>query len=111
VAFADMPQRRTAILVEAHSEPQCYGLDCPPWSVPDRMDFCFEAGGKFYTGSYHPSPFPWATKGKKLLALQGKTVTIEVTEKRITVTIPGFKLRLKRLHKDPFLRLDSCFQN
>ena len=110
-AFADRSLRKSAILVEAYSTPRCAGLDCPPWPIPDDIDFCFRNGDDFYAGIYRPWGVPWATSGKKLAALQGKTVEIFISDEQISVMTSGIKLRLKRVHDDPLFRLRSCTHN
>ena len=108
ISIADTPQRITAVLVEAHSMPKCYGLDCPPWTVPDDIDFCFQAGNSFYVGMYFPLPVPWATEGKRLLALEGKPVEIVVTDKHIKVVGHQINLRLRRAHRESTFRTAAC---
>jgi len=110
-AYADTPQRTTAILVEVRSMQKCVGLDCPPWPVPDDSYFCFQAGDNFYTGAYLPGGVPWAKQGKRLQALKGKTLEIVVTDKHIKVVAPRINLRLKRVHALHIFQLDSCSYN
>jgi len=111
VLSAATSQRKRAILVEIHSMPRCYGLDCPPWTIPDDVDVCFQAGDVFYTGIYRPWGVPWARAGTKLLALEGKTVEILITDKHIQIVATGINLRLKRVHDDPLFRSASCAHN
>ena len=80
-------------------------------ACPDDNDFCFQAGDDFYTGIDRPSPVPWARKGERLLALQGKAVEIVVTDKTIKVRAPRIHLRLKRVHRDAAFQLESCAHN
>jgi hypothetical protein len=105
---AHKSEEKTAILVEAYSTRRCVGLDCPPWHVPDDIDFCFQVGDTFYTGTYPPWGVPWAVQGKRLLALQGKTVGIVVTDEQVPVVAPRINVRLKRVHDDPAFRSASC---
>ena len=91
--------------------PRCVGLDCPPWPTPWDSDLCFQAGKDFYTGIYYPFGVPWATSGKELLLLEGKTVEIFVTDKHIKVVAPRINLRLKRVHDDAIFQLASCAHN
>lgn len=106
---ADKPQKQAAILVEAQIAPRCYGLDCPPLPVPFDAYLCFQVKDIYYIGTYSPWGFPWAPPGKKLLALQGQSVEIVVTDERIKIVAP-FNKSLKRLHHYRQFRLASCNQ-
>jgi len=101
-------EKKPATLVEAQVLPHCAGLDCPPWPVPDNVDFCFQAGDTFYTGRYDALGMPWNKKGDILLDWVGKTMEIVVTDKHIMVTGSGIKVRLKRMHDEAGFRLASC---
>lgn len=103
------PQKQAAILVEARIVPRCNGLDCPPLPVPFDAYLCFQVKDIFYTGTYSPWGFPWAPPGKRLLASQGRSVEIVVTNERIRVVTP-FKVSLKRLQDYPQFRFASCNQ-
>ena len=107
---ADKPEQKTARLVEVHSMPRCYGLDCPPWLVAPDIDFCFQADASYYTGISRPWSVPWATKAEKLMALEDRPVEILVTDKRIIALTPRIKLNLQRVHSDPVFRLAACTQ-
>jgi len=48
VAPADTPQRKTALLLEAHGMPEYAGLDAPRRPMPDGADFCFQVDDHFY---------------------------------------------------------------
>jgi hypothetical protein len=106
---ADKPPNETALLVEARVVPRCNGLDCPPLPVPFDAYLCFQVKDTYYTGTYSPWGFPWAPPGKRLLALQQKSVEIAVTNERIRVVAP-FKVSLKKLHNYGQFRLASCNQ-
>ena len=97
-----------AILVEVRSTPRCYGLDCPPFPVPPELDFCFQAGDKYYAAKPRPWGAPWSAKSKRLLALQGQSVDIVVTEREIRVVVPQGTVRLKLVHNNNAFNLDAC---
>jgi hypothetical protein len=97
-----------AILVEVHSRPRCYGLDCPPFPVSPELDFCFQVADKYYAAEPRAWGVPWSTEGKRLLALQGQSVEIVVTEKEIGVVIPQGTVRLRLVHNNNAFNLDAC---
>jgi hypothetical protein len=97
-----------AILVETRSTPRCYGLDCPPWHTPPYLDLCFQVGDTYHVAIFRPWGFPWADKTKRLLALQGQSVGIIVTDKEINIVAPQVKVRLKVAHNDSVFKLDAC---
>jgi hypothetical protein len=105
---ADSSEKKKAILVETHSAPRCYGLDCPPWPTPPDLDFCFQAGDTYYTAISHPSGLPGANRAKKLLTLQGQSVEIVVTDKEISVAAPQVNVRLKVAYNNRVFKLDAC---
>jgi hypothetical protein len=105
--LADKPDKKTAILIDAYTEPRCYGLDCPPWPVPEDGSFCFQVGSVYYAGSSHEWGFAWNTAVKKLLALKGSSVEIVLTDKDIRVTAPHLKMNLFRMHSGRF-SLPAC---
>jgi len=109
VSFQDGDsERRKAILIETHSTPRCYGLDCPPWPVPPELYFCFQEGAEYHTGIPRPWGVPWANKAKRLLALQGQSVEIIVTKTEIRVLAPQVDVRLKVVHNNAVFKLDAC---
>jgi len=95
-------------LVEARSMERCAGLDCPPWPVPPDTYFCFQNGDKYYTGMAQPWSGPGASKVEKLIALQGQTVEILLTNKKIKVVAPALKLTLRRTPRNPTFSLPAC---
>ena len=105
---ANTAEGQKAILVEVRSTPRCYGLDCPPFPVPPELDFCFQAGAKYYAAKPRPWGTPWSAKSKRLLALQGQSVNIVVTEKEIRVVVPQGTVRLKLVHGNNAFNLDAC---
>jgi hypothetical protein len=107
-ASANTPEKKSAILVEAYPTPRCYGLDCPPWPTPPDMNFCFQMGATYYVGISEEWGVPWANKAKRLLALQGQSVEIAVTEKHIIVVASGIKLTLQRAHDHRGFKLAAC---
>jgi hypothetical protein len=108
VISADNSERKKAILVETHSAPRCYGLDCPPWPTSPDLDFCFQVGDTYHTATSHPSGLPGANTAKRLLPLQGQSVEIVVTDKEISVATPKVNVHLKVVHNDPVFKLDAC---
>ncbi len=105
---ADNSEKKKAILVDAYSAPRCYGLDCPPWRTAPNADFCFQVGDTYHTAISRPWGFPWSNSTKNLLALQGQSVEIVVTDKEISVAAPQVNMRLKVVHNDPVFKLDAC---
>lgn len=105
---ASASKDQKAILVEVHSTPRCYGLDCPPFPVPPELDFCFQVGDKYYAAKPGVWGVPWSTTGKRLLALQGQSVGVVVTEKEIRVVIPQGTVRLRLVHNNNAFNLDAC---
>src|ERR1039458_10744189 len=105
---AEKPERKKAILVETYSAPRCHGLDCPPWHTPPNLDFCFQVGDTYHTAISRPWGFPWANSAKRLLALQGRSVEVVITDKEITVAAPEVNVRLKVVHNDPVFNVDAC---
>ena len=81
-------ERMKATLVETHEWPQGVGLDCPPWPVPPFAVFCLQAGDTFYVPEYRPQSLPWATKGKKLMALVGSSLEIVLKGKQSSLSRP-----------------------
>lgn len=108
VVTGQYSERKTAILADGFAWEKCNGLDCPPWPVPPDGGFCFRAGDSFYTGESRESGLPWATKAKRLLALQGQSMEIIVTEKRIIVMAPRLRLTLDRTHDDGRFKVTAC---
>ena len=92
------PPTKTATLVEVHALPGCAGLDCPPWPTLMSVYVCLEIDGAYFTATYLPWGVPWATSGKKLLKLEGKSIQVIVTDKHIKVVSPLFNGRLTRMH-------------
>jgi hypothetical protein len=76
--------------------------------TPPDLDFCFQVGNTYHTAISRPRGFPWANSAKRLLALQGQSVEIVVTDKEISVAGPQVKVRLKVVHNDPVFKLDAC---
>lgn len=107
----DEPIKLVVTLVEVRSSARCHGLDCPPWSIPRDTDFCFQAEGKYYAAISRPWGLPWAANGKKLIALQGQSIEISVADKEIVATASGTKVHLRRVHDDPFFKLEGCKHN
>jgi len=105
---ADNHEKRKATLVETHSEPRCYGLDCPPWPIAPTIAFCFEVGGAYYTATDRSWGLNWANKAMKLRALQGQPLDIVVTDEEIKVIGPKVKVRLWVEHYDLRFKLDGC---
>jgi hypothetical protein len=105
---ADSSENKEATLVEVHSAPRCYGLDCPPWPMPANLDFCFQAGDAYYVAVSHLWVFHWTNKAKRLLELQGQSVEIMVSDRDIRVVDPHFKVRLRVVHNDSGFKLDAC---
>jgi hypothetical protein len=101
-------EKRKAILIETHSTPRCYGLDCPPWAVTPELYFCFQEGDRYHTAIPRPWEVPWTNKAKRLLAMQGQSFEIVVTEKEIRVLAPQVDVRLKVVHNDEVFQLDAC---
>jgi hypothetical protein len=93
-------------LVETHSTPRCYGLDCPPWPMPPNLDFCFQVGDTYHVAVSHLWGFHWTNKAKGLLELQGHSVEIIVSDKDIDVMDP--RVRLRVVHNDSVFKLDPC---
>jgi hypothetical protein len=108
---AEIPQRITAILVEAATLPACSGLDCPPWHLPNDVYFCFQVGDDFYSGVYESRGLPWLRGGEKLLAFKGKPVELFATNRKIRVVAPHINLHLKRVRQYPLFRLAACQKN
>ena|ERR1700692_2646419 len=101
-------EKRRATLIEVHSQPRCYGLDCPPWPVQPELAFCFREGDRYHTAIPRPWGVPWVNKAKRLLAMQGTSVEIVVTETEIRVLAPQVEVRLKVVHNDPVFKVDAC---
>ncbi len=99
---------QTATLVEVRAMPGCAGLDCPPWPMPMNINICLEINGTYFTATYRPWGVPWATSGKKLLKLAGKSIQVIVTEKYIRVVTPRFNTRFIRMHRFPMFDSLSC---
>ena len=105
------PQTKSATLVEIRAIPKCYSLDCPPWPMPDDVYACFQVEETYYVGGYIPWGVPWATAGKRLLALRGQSVQIVLTEKEINVVTQKVKVRLKRISDFRIFTIPSCNQS
>jgi hypothetical protein len=105
---ADSQEKRKATLVETHSEPRCYGLDCPPWPAAPNIAFCFQVGDAYYTATDRSWGLSWANTAMKLRALQGQSVDIVVTEGEIKVIGPKVKVRLWVVHNYLRFKLDGC---
>jgi hypothetical protein len=105
---ADDLGKRKATLVETHSKPGCYGLDCPPWPTAPNIAFCFQVGDAYYTATDRSWGLSWANKAIKLRALQGQSVDIVVTDGEIKVISPKVKVRLWVVHNYPLFKLDGC---
>jgi hypothetical protein len=105
---ADTQEKKKAILVETHSQPRCYGLDCPPWPTAPNIAFCFQVGDAYYTATDRSWGISWANKARKLRALQGQSVDIVVTDEEITVVGPRVKLRLWVVHNYSLFKVDGC---
>jgi hypothetical protein len=105
---AKVPAQQKATLVEARSTPRCYGLDCPPFPVPPELDFCFQVGDKYYAAKPRSWGVPWSRQGERLVALQGQSVEIAVTEREIRVVAPQVTIRLKLVHGNRAFSLHAC---
>jgi hypothetical protein len=106
--FPQIPNKQTAILVEAYGLPTCAGFDCPPWHVAQDFEVCLKAGEKFYLGSYSADKGPWAKK-LDLREFEGQAVEIQVGDKIIRMVSPHFKIKLKRTYgAEPSFRTESC---
>lgn len=105
---ADNQEKRKATLVETHSEPRCYGLDCPPWPTAPNIAFCFQVGDAYYTATDRSWGLSWANKAMKLRALQGQSVDIVITDREIKVIGPKVKVRLWVAHNYSLFKLDGC---
>jgi hypothetical protein len=105
---ADNSEKKKAILVEAYPAPRCYGLDCPPWHTPPNLDFCFQVGDAYHAAIYRTWGFLGSRTPRRLLALQGQSVEIVITDKEISVAAPQVNVRLKVVHNDPVFKLDAC---
>ena len=105
---ADNQERKKATLVETHSRPSCYGLDCPPWPTAPSIAFCFQVGDAYYTATDRSWGLSWANKAMKLRTLQGQSVDIIVTDEEIKVINPKVKVRLWVVHNYSLFKLDGC---
>ncbi|HSZ62071.1 MAG TPA: hypothetical protein VK828_09745 [Terriglobales bacterium] len=105
---ADNQEKRKATLVETHSEPRSYGLDCPPWPTASNIAFCFQVGDAYYTATDRSWGLSWANKAMKLRALQGQSVDIVITEREIKVIGPEVKVRQSVAHNYSLFKLDAC---
>ena len=105
---AEKSEREKAILVETYSVPRCHGLDRPPWHTPPNLDFCFQVGDTYHTAISRPWGFPRDNSAKRLLALQGRSVEVVITDKEITVSAPEVNVRLNLVHNDPVFNVDAC---
>jgi hypothetical protein len=80
---ADNREKKKATLLETHSRPRCYGLDCPPFATAPNIAFCFQVGDAYYAATDRSWGFRWANKAMKLQALQGQSVDLVITDKEI----------------------------
>jgi hypothetical protein len=105
---ANGPETKKATLVEALSNPRCYGLDCPPLPTAPQIAFCFQVGDVYYTGTDRSWGFTWGNKAMKLRKLEGQSLDIVVTDDEIRVLGPKVKTKLWVVHNYSLFKSDGC---